>query len=1305
MIKKLATVGGLLVLVLIAWRLLGVTEAPTFVPEEGYTALYDGRSLAGWQVVGGGATFSAQGESIVGRVGPGENTFLRTQATFGDFSLKLQMRWDEPGNSGVMFRANQRGGDGRTYGYQYELDASDRAWSGGIYDEARRGWLANLENNAAAREAIRLDDWNDVEIQARGASLQTWINGVPAADIVDGLDARGFIALQVHSGSTGVMRWRHIQIKELPPTLVAGDSLVSAAEWRDVPAGISFDNSAIRGPSLARDELLVSRRLFNDAMIRMTVPACEQPTIVQLRHRLDSSTDEAGFAEVRIFSDRAQARLVTRAGERLMDPIQLPAGTTHEFVGLTREGEVALTIGEQDALRISGAALHDRGQLRVHPARCGQDFVIDDLAWYSLKRTSAEPLFYQTLEVPPAPVLTPEQALQSFHLAPGFEIELVAAEPLVEDPVAMAWDEYGRLYVVEMRGYMPDAYGTGSQEPVGQVVRLEDTDGDGRMDTSEVFLGQLVNPRAVAVVNEGILIGEPPNLWLCELPAHDALCTSKRRVGGYATNVDTANVEHMENGLLPGLDNWLYNAKSDRRLRLVDGAIVAQQGVNRGQWGITKDNLGRLLYNHNSTWVQADLFQAEDIVLPDRKTPARGVGVNLTPQPEVFSVRVNPGVNRAYLDGTLREDGRLNRTTGVSGLVAYRGDQFPARYAGDVFVPESAGNVVAQFAVQPSGMSLQAQQRLYPDTTWGQRDFLGSTDERFRPVDASNGPDGALYIIDMYRGIIQDDHFLTDELREQIFQRGLDAPVGMGRIWRVRHSEGAERSAAPVLATASDAQLVAALSHGNGWVRDTAQRLLLARGDAVTGPLAAVARTGEQLAALHALWTLHGRHELDAGLVQSLLGRTDEPQLQVNALRAGATLLSDEALLALEPLTRTQESVAMQWAFALSGRAQNPQVRAALVRLLEGHWDSPFVNQAVVRAVYGHETAFLQDVLRSGVADTRGKPRVALLRELGSNAYLTLRGDLTATAAANPQLTGLLELIQSRAGALAWQQVALLQGLNRVADSAGFVPAALDAAPPIFADATIGEDNPLYKARLAGRRAFTWPGDELALGITPLSPEQLKLQQQGEAFYVQCAACHGDDGKGISGLAPALAGASWVTGPPEWLGRIILQGLKGPIEVNGEVFDGVMPGHGHLPALDDATLAGLMTYLRRSWGNRANPVSVAAAAQIRQSSADRQSPWTASELQAVAYDRGYARFVGQYKISFVTFTVTQEPDGLHMSVPMYGAGKLEPLSDTRFGAVAGGEKVEVEFVVEDDGSVDTMILLRQGERIPVPRKG
>ena len=166
----------LLVLVAIAgvayfqWK---PSPEPAFSLEEGYHYLYDGKTLAGWRSVGGDSTYEAEGEDIVGRHGAGDNTFLRTDKTYGDFSLKMQMRWDEPGNSGVMFRANQRGGDGRVYGYQFELDDSDRSWSGGIYDEARRGWVADLENKPEARAAIRRDDWNDIEIEARGARIKT----------------------------------------------------------------------------------------------------------------------------------------------------------------------------------------------------------------------------------------------------------------------------------------------------------------------------------------------------------------------------------------------------------------------------------------------------------------------------------------------------------------------------------------------------------------------------------------------------------------------------------------------------------------------------------------------------------------------------------------------------------------------------------------------------------------------------------------------------------------------------------------------------------------------------------------------------------------------------------------------------------------------------------------------------------------------------------------------------------------------------------------------------------------------------
>ncbi|MCL4104478.1 UNVERIFIED_CONTAM: hypothetical protein GTU68_047440 [Idotea baltica] len=224
------------------------------------------------------------------------------------------------------------------------------------------------------------------------------------------------------------------------------------------------------------------------------------------------------------------------------------------------------------------------------------------------------------------------------------------------------------------------------------------------------------------------------------------------------------------------------------------------------------------------------------------------------------------------------------------------------------------------------------------------------------------------------------------------------------------------------------------------------------------------------------------------------------------------------------------------------------------------------------------------------------------------------------------------------------------------------------------------------------------------MGIKPLSPEQLQLLALGEAFYPQCAACHGEAGEGTAGLAPPLSGASWVIGPQEWLARIILQGMTGPLEVAGQDWNGVMPPHGHLPELDDNTLAGLMTYLRRSWGNKADPVSAKSVTAIREASANRDRPWTVEELQAVPFDRGFKRYAGEYAISFVTLTITDKPEGLHLSVPMYGSGILQQVSETVFRGEAGGESVKLEFMVEADGSVNTMRVYYGNEKLTTKRK-
>ncbi len=731
---------------------------------------------------------------------------------------------------------------------------------------------------------------------------------------------------------------------------------------------------------------------------------------------------------------------------------------------------------------------------------------------------------WRQFEVPGAPALSPAEAMASFRLAPGFRLELVAAEPLVEDPVAIAWDERGLLYVVEMRGFMPTVDGEGEQEPIGRIVVLEDTDHDGMMDRHGVYLDGLVSPRAIAAVSGGILIGEPPNLWLCRSEADDGAlphCASRERLLDYG-DPDPDLLEHTENGLLWALDNWIYNAKSDRRFRLrrdADGlSVEVDSTLFRGQWGIAQDDVGRLYYNTNSRYLFADLIPADyALANPEHQPRGGGIGASerLVHDESVYSIRVNPGINRGYVNGMLRDDGRLAVTTSVSGLTVYRGDQFPATFRGDVFVPEPAGNAVAHFdlaaGVVESGIpTLVAEHRRYGDPEWVEREFLASTDERFRPVDAKIGPDGALYVIDMYRGILQHVRYVTTYLREYILEHGLDRPIGMGRIYRVVW-EGDAGDPAPVrrdlpnLETA--AERVAALAHQNGWHRDTAQRLLVENelDDESSEALRELARSGDDnLARIHALWTLHGRGELDDESVQDAL-RAPDPWLVVHGLRVGETYLA-------------------------SGSRDGP---AVLGELLDS--SSPQV-------------------------------RVQALLSLGAVARQTPWAG-----------TALSEQVASRPDDPFRRQVALAANLNGAA--AADPPEARAEAPALTA-AEAAQFN-------SGRR-----------------------------HYRACSSCHNNDGQGQEGLGPSLVDTPWVLGSPERLIALVLQGIEGPIEVHGETWDGMMPGFAPDPRLPDPAIAALLTYIRRSWGNVADPVPPELVTNVRQRTSDRVDPWTAPELEA-----------------------------------------------------------------------------------------
>ena len=881
--------------------------------------------------------------------------------------------------------------------------------------------------------------------------------------------------------------------------------------------------------------------------------------------------------------------------------------------------------------------------------------------------------FYQTLDVPPAPELTPEEALASFSIAPGFNIELVAAEPLVEDPVAITWDEAGSLYAVEMRGFMPDAWGRGDKEPVGMVIRLDDANGNGTLDTRAVLLGGLVLPRAIAIVNEGLLIGEPPNLWLCPGKTKEIDCSKKVSLGEYGDQ--PGSVEHAENKLLLALDNWIYNAKSNRRMRLVDGELIIESTLFRGQWGITQDNNGVLYYNTNSNLLLGDTYDAQPIITAGNQG-APGLNSQVSKNDQMFAVRVNPGVNRAYVPGVLRKDGRLDKPTSASGMVVYRGNQFPEQYHNRVFVTEPAANAVAELALTTGALSATTEHILYPDETWQQREFLASTDERFRPVDVSVGPDGALHVVDMYRGIIQDQVFLTDQLRQEALSRGLDKPVGMGRIWRVTaNNSKSTHEAIPD----SDPALVNLLSHGNSWHRETAQRLLVDKSSRKTDrQLRRLIKNSSQLGAIHAVWTLAGRGKLDRRTIEKAL-QHNEPDVQLTALRAGHNQLDRRALLKLA--TTQDQDLAHHATMYLQAHNKDKSVISFLADELLNQQQHPVRRAGIQSAAAGNEMALVSLLTDSWTEAAETETR--FIQQLFTQA---LRG--------TPELadTYLNQVMRNPA---VWMQRAMLRGLQEVSADEGFERITLPSEHNLFTE----PPEQIWPTIAKARRSFTWPGDDLAAGASPLSPEQKTRMAQGKDYYAKrCAICHSNDGRGITSLGPPLAEAEWVTGPTERLIRIILHGLQGEIEVKGETWKGVMPGHASLPGFDDDTAAGLLTYLHRAWGHTGRVIDPAFVAEVRQLEAERSTLWTADELGAIDINTHYRQFTGTYGDGQFLLKISYNGSQLEIASVFFN-GVLEEQDEGQF--LFAPRQFLIEFVSES-GEVTGLKALGMGGAV-LPR--
>jgi mono/diheme cytochrome c family protein len=461
--------------------------------------------------------------------------------------------------------------------------------------------------------------------------------------------------------------------------------------------------------------------------------------------------------------------------------------------------------------------------------------------------------------------LSPDESIKRTQLQPGFHMELVASEPMVQEPVALCWDGNGRMYVAEMNTYMKDANATGEFEPTSRIKLLEDLDGDGKMDKSTVFIDSLVLPRTILAVGDQLLVTVTniQHIWSYRDTNGDGKADEKKIV--FKNDViDSRNLEHQNGGFYWNLDNWIYPSRDNFRYKYKNGMLIADTMIDNmiGQWGMTSDNYGRLFYSEAGPGLPAVQIQ---------QMPAYGA-LNFADQYTKEFTKPWPIIGTVDAQGgrsALRpEDNTLKEFTSGCGQSIFRGDRMPADMQGDYFIPEPVGRIIKR------GKVINRDGKIFIEDAYKEKDWLASADMNFRPLNTYTGPDGCFYIVDMYHGIIQESEWTKPDsyLGKMIAEKELFKNKGMGRIYRVVHDEFKPDKVRPNMLNEPVSKLVNYLDHPNGWWRDNAQQLIIFRNDLSIVPTLKEIATAKQaglpnkpgvLARIHALWTLEGLGAMD----------------------------------------------------------------------------------------------------------------------------------------------------------------------------------------------------------------------------------------------------------------------------------------------------------------------------------------------------------------------------------------------------------------------------------------------------------
>jgi putative membrane-bound dehydrogenase-like protein len=569
-------------------------------------------------------------------------------------------------------------------------------------------------------------------------------------------------------------------------------------------------------------------------------------------------------------------------------------------------------------------------------------------------------------ELPRIAPTEPNAAVDAFKTAPGFKMELVACEPQVHDPVAIAFDEFERIYVVEMCDYSEQ-----DKERLGVIRRLEDRDRDGRYETSTAFETGLSWPTAITCWNGGVFVAAAPELWYLKDTNGDGVADQRRLV---YTGFQRGNVQGLVNSLHWGPDHRIHGSSSTSGAELVrpddpNAAPVWIGGRNfafdpqtlkveptsgTAQHGMCFDDFGRQFVCSNSDHIQQVLFD-DDIAARNPSVTAPNPRVSISEdgaQAEVFRISpVEPwrivrtrlrvgGVVPGLTEGGGRASGYFTSATGVT---VYRGDAWPAEFRGLAFVGDVGSNIIHRKRLESNGVPLLARRI---DEGF---EFVASTDIWFRPVAYANGPDGNLHVCDMYREVIEHPASLPPVIKKHL---DLTSGRDRGRIWRVVHEAGPS-ARKKLLGGMNTAELVAAIDDANGWRRDTACRLLTERRDpSAIEPLKSLvhstASSAVRVQAMSLLLRLDPQGNADDAILDCL--RDSNPDAVEATLR-----LARGAVAKSERLSRAAAEVAaagppaVRFQLALTAADFEPELRTRVLgELLERDGGDPWIRFAAL---------------------------------------------------------------------------------------------------------------------------------------------------------------------------------------------------------------------------------------------------------------------------------------------------------------------------------------------------------------------